>query len=134
MHVKNEVMYMKKWYVIPLIPFLLLMIIGGPINAAGTELMTLFSIRITVVDNGVEYEWEYDNPNQYEYEQGERVIKGAKAKEEMEKILRVLQLDEQEDVTNYVKRLKESQFKELDRIDIRFMNGEGKLFTWVWEP
>ncbi|WP_227936605.1 hypothetical protein [Alkalihalobacillus deserti] len=123
----------KKWCMLPIILSLLLIVLVSPVSASGTELMTLFSIRITVVENGVEYEWEYDSPSQYEYEQGERVIKGDEAKEKMENILRVLNLDEQEDVNHYVQRLKESQFPELDRIDIRFMNGEGKLYTWVWE-
>lgn len=123
---------MKKWCMIPIFLVLILMTLVSPASAAGTELMTLFSIRITVVENGVEYEWEYDSPSQYEFEQGERVIKGTKAKEELEKILRILQLDEKEDVNNYVTRLKDSEFPELDRIDIRFMNGEGELYTWVW--
>ncbi|MFC0557930.1 hypothetical protein [Halalkalibacter alkalisediminis] len=124
---------MKKWCMIPIILSLLMMVLVSPAIAAGTELMTLFSIRITVIEKGIEYEWEYDSPSQYEFEKGDRVMKGPQAKEEMEKILRVLQLDEQEDVNNYVKRLKESHFPELDRIDIRFMNGEGELYTWVWD-
>lgn len=35
-----------------------------------SELMQAFSVRITVVEQDVIYEWEYDNPNHYEYEEG----------------------------------------------------------------
>jgi hypothetical protein len=133
-HVTNEVMYMRKGCVVLIILSLLLIALSSPASAAaGTELMSMFSIRITVVEDGIEYEWEYDSPNQYEFEQGEHVIKGAPAKEKMEQILQVLSLDEKEDVDQYVKRLKDSQYPNLDRVDIRYMNGEGDLYTWVWE-
>ncbi|ARK31715.1 hypothetical protein [Halalkalibacter krulwichiae] len=124
---------MNRWYSLSVVAFLLFGVFAGPVSAAGTELMSLFSIRITVVEKGIEYQWEFDSPSQYEFEHGNHVVKGKEAKKKMEQVLDILKLDEQEDVTNYVKRLKESQYPNLERIDIRFMNGEGKLFTWVWQ-
>ncbi|WP_332634436.1 hypothetical protein [Halalkalibacter flavus] len=123
---------MMKWYVVP---FVIVVVLGLclPVQAAGTELMTAFSLRVTVVENDVIYEWEYDSPNHYEYEQGERVVKGAEAKEKVEEIVQELKLDEHADVDDLVKRLKNSSHPDIERLDIRYMNQDSKLFTWVWE-
>ncbi|WP_332689833.1 hypothetical protein [Halalkalibacter lacteus] len=124
---------MKKWSIFLILLFLLVIPPAAIGSAAGTELMTAFSVRITVVENGMEYEWEYDSPSHYEYEHGEHVIKGAKAKEKVEKIVRELMLHEKEDVKDFVSRLQTSTYPDIERLDIRYMNGDGKLFTWVWE-
>ncbi|MDT8859399.1 hypothetical protein N0O92_04070 [Alkalihalobacillus sp. MEB130] len=125
---------MLKWYVAPLM-IVVLLGLCVPIQAAasGTELMTAFSLRVTIVENGVEHEWEYDSPNHYEYEQGDRVVKGKEAKEKVEQIVDELQLHEKAEVNDLVKRLKSSAYPNMKKLDIRFMNGESKLFTWVWE-
>ncbi|GAE28094.1 hypothetical protein JCM9140_4288 [Halalkalibacter wakoensis JCM 9140] len=123
---------MMKWYVFS---FVLVLVLGVclPAQAAGTELMTAFSLRVTVVENGVEYEWEYDSPNHYEYEEGNQVIKGKEAKEKVEQMAGQLQLSEETEVKDLVERVKSSTHPNIERLDIRFMNGESKLFTWVWE-
>ncbi|MFC0473258.1 hypothetical protein ACFFHM_22840 [Halalkalibacter kiskunsagensis] len=124
---------MRKWNLFAILFFLFMFLFSGTGNAAGTELMTAFSVRITVVENGIEYEWEYDSPSHYEFEQGERVIKGAAAKEKVEQMVNDLKLDEEEEVEAFVSRLQKSSYPNIERLDIRYMNGEGKLYTWVWE-
>ncbi|GAE34133.1 hypothetical protein JCM9157_1174 [Halalkalibacter akibai JCM 9157] len=125
-------MYMRKWCFIQGVLLLLTILLASPASAAGTELMSVFSLRITVVEQGTEYEWEYDSPNKYEYEQGERVIKGDLAKDKMEHILEVLQFDENENVSSFVERLKQSDYPNLERVDIRYMDSDSRLHTWVW--
>lgn len=123
---------MKRWFVFSII-FLFMSGWCQSANAAGTELMNTFSIRITVIEDAIEYEWEYDSPNQYEFEYGERVIKGDKAKKKVEEMVHILKLNEQADVDDLVKRVQDSLHPNVERLDIRYMNGEGKLYTWVWE-
>ncbi|UOE93438.1 hypothetical protein [Alkalihalobacillus sp. LMS39] len=91
------------------------------------------SVRITVVEQDTVYEWEYDNPNKYEYEEGETVIRGEKAKEEVEKILSALKLKEDSERDELLSRLKQHGFSKVTRMDIRLMNEKGELFTWIWE-
>jgi hypothetical protein len=124
---------MRKSIILPVFVILSIILLAGTGSAAGTELMTAFSVRITVIENDMEYEWEYDSPSHYEFEQGERVIKGAEAKEKVENVVRELKLHEEEDVKNYVSRLQKSSYPNIERLDIRYMNGDGKLYTWVWE-
>ncbi len=123
---------MKIWFVMPFV-FLFMISLYQPVEAAGTELMNSFSFRMTLVENGTEYQWEYDSPNAYEFEYGERVIKGEEAKKKVEEMFQILKLTEEEKVDDLVKRVKDSSYPNMERLDIRYMNGEGKLYTWVWQ-
>ncbi len=101
------------------------------VAASGTELMSAYSLRISAVVNGQQYEWEYDSPRKYEFEKGTQVIKGNKAKEQVEEIVRLLQINENQSIDEYVSNMK-VEYSRLSKLDIRYMNEDGQLFTWVW--
>ncbi|WP_413379091.1 hypothetical protein [Alkalihalobacillus sp. 1P02AB] len=112
----------------------LLLFIGAQMadaRVSGTELMTAYSIRISILNDGDEYEWEYDSPNHYEYEEGNYVIKGKKAKKEVDSIVQLLHLHPKAKMEEMVEAL-QKRYKQLEKVDIRFMSEESKLFTWTW--
>ncbi len=123
---------MKKVITISTILFLSGLIVF-PIQANALNLMESFFLKITIVENGVEHEWEYTSPGKYEYEKGEKVIKTDEAKEEMHSIVKLLDLSEKAKVEEMVEVLKKERYPALERLDIRWMNGESKLYTWVWD-
>lgn len=91
-----------------------------------------YAIRITIRDGGTEYRWGYDRPRRFEYvEQGVQ-LKGRKAKKNVEAIVKTLQLHEGSDVHELVERLSR-RYPRLERLDIRYINKEGRHFTWVWQ-
>lgn len=81
----------------------------------------------------MEHEWEYTSPGKYEYEHGEKVIKTKEAKEEMLALVKMIQLSERAQVNEMVAVIKKEKFPNIERLDIRWMNGESKLYTWVWD-
>lgn len=97
------------------------------------NLLESFFLKITVIENGVEHQWEFTSPGNYEYEKGNEVIKTKEAKEEMQKIIQALNISEKANIEDMVTNLKQTRFPNLERLDIRWMNGESKLYTWVWE-
>ncbi|MDE5412311.1 hypothetical protein [Alkalihalobacterium chitinilyticum] len=97
-----------------------------------SELMDKFAIRITVIENGIIHEWEYDNPDKFEFETGNVIKRGKEAEKEVQAMISLIQLREDTKVEFMVKQLKENGYKDIERLDIRMINGEGKLFTWVW--
>ncbi|MEB1807786.1 MAG: hypothetical protein LPK26_10960 [Bacillaceae bacterium] len=103
-------------------------------QAAGlaSELMDKFAVRITVIENGIIHEWEYDNPDKFEFETGNVIKRGKEAEKEVQSMISLIQLREDTKVEFMVKQLKENGYKDIERLDIRMINGEGKLFTWVW--
>lgn len=120
---------MKKGFLV--ITLVILFFCGIP-NVLATNHENNMFIKISLVESGNEYEWEYDNPNKYEYEVGETVIKGERAEKEFIKMLNKIQLHEEANIDNMVQLLKESGYPNLERLDIRMMSMNGKLFTWVW--
>ncbi|WP_088103817.1 hypothetical protein [Halalkalibacter urbisdiaboli] len=123
---------MKKW-IISLLTIVFILLVGATGHAQPTELMEAFSLHITVHENNIEYEWEYDSPSDYQYTEGNQVIKGEEAKQKVEKMVEHLDFSEGSEVEQMVKVLKERYFPNLERLDIRYMNGDSKLYTWVWE-
>lgn len=103
-----------------------------PTQVGAVNVKESLLLKITVVENGVEHEWEYSSPGKYEYELGEKVIKGEQAKKSMEELLKIIEVCEQSEVTDMVNALKK-KYKNLERLDVRWMTGESKLYTWVWE-
>lgn len=104
-----------------------------PSQSSALNLMESFFLKITVLEDDIEYQWEYTSPGKYEYEKGEKVVKTKEAKEAMAQILQILDLSEKANVENMVKALKEDRFPHLEHLDIRWMTGEHKLYTWVWD-
>lgn len=98
---------------------------------SGTELMESFSLRVTVIAEGVEHQWEYDNPNHYEYEKGNYVIKGEEAQTHVEEIVDLLQINEETTEVEYADRLS-AKFPNMERLEIRWMNRDSERFTWLW--
>lgn len=116
-----------------LIGFMFLTIVSLPLQAvaSGFELMEVFSLRVTVVENGTEHEWEYDSPNKYEYETGQTVVKGDVAKAEVDQMVEFLQIDPKRSREQY-KAILEKKFPKLESFDIRFIDETDHLYTWGW--
>ncbi|WP_059103804.1 hypothetical protein [Shouchella shacheensis] len=101
-------------------------------QAGGFELMEAQSVRVTVVSEGEEFEWEYDSPRHYEFQYGDRVMKGKRAQREVESMTDTLQIGEHVTKDVYKERL-ETLYPNLERFEIRWKNDEGKLHVWSWE-
>ncbi|RXI98543.1 hypothetical protein DS745_19680 [Anaerobacillus alkaliphilus] len=116
---------------------ILLMLILGlfilPSQSNALNLMESFFLKITINENDSEFQWEYTSPGKYEFEKGTEVIKSEVAKQEMLAIIKTLQLSEKAKAEEMVERLKKDKYPDIERLDIRWMTGDHKLFTWVWE-
>ncbi|OLO40254.1 hypothetical protein BTR23_07110 [Alkalihalophilus pseudofirmus] len=123
---------MKKRQILFVLLMGVLLLANSPLGLA-SELMDKFAIRITVIENGVIHQWEYDNPDQYEYETGNEIKRGKEAEKKVQEMISLIQLREDAKVEFMVKQLKANGYENIERLDIRMMNGEGKLFTWVWD-
>ncbi|MCM2675280.1 hypothetical protein [Alkalicoccobacillus plakortidis] len=121
---------MKKGMVV----FVALLMIGilalpSQAMAGGFELMQTFSLRITVVENGTEHEWEYDSPSHYEFETGTTVIKGKEAKIQVDQMISTLQIKKAQTREQYKEALIQ-MYPNLESFDIRFIDEDDRLYTW----
>lgn len=105
------------------------------INVMDTHAASLedsLSFKVTVVESSVEYEWEYNNPDEFEYEHGNTVVKNGEARREVMKMFRYLNISPDAKVKKMVDRLKKDGHKGIERLEVRWINSKEKLYTWVW--
>lgn len=102
-------------------------------EAGAATLLNSSTFKMTIVRNGVEYEWEYNNPDEFEYEYGSRVIKGEKAQQSVTEMFKLLQVSPHMKVEKMMKALEEYGYHDIDHLDVRWTNSDEKLFTWVWD-
>lgn len=120
---------MKKWILISIIVLTLFMVNE---TTFAMNLKDYSFLKIAVIENGTNYEWEYENPDKFEYEVGEKVIKDERAKQQFIEMIKRLQFQKDADVEQMVERLKQSRFPNIEKLDIRLMDHKGKLMTWIW--
>jgi len=101
------------------------------ITQASFSLFDTQMIRIHVIENGFSHEWEFDHPDQFEYELGDKIVKGEYGKQMVEEMIDLLQLQETSQIDDMVAILKK-RYPGLEHLDIRMRNAEGELYTWVW--
>ncbi|WP_100373759.1 NAD(P)/FAD-dependent oxidoreductase [Bacillus sp. FJAT-45037] len=119
----------KQAFIYSLLFILIWMVMATPISAAHT--MTAHSLRVTIIEGGVTYEYEYDNPSTYEFEYGNRVIRGEEAKVKVSEFITTIELEEESNIDEIVQKVKRI-YPKVEKIDIRYMNEEDRLITWVW--
>lgn len=98
----------------------------------GTELLNYSSFKLTLVATGQEFEWEFENPDEFEYEVGNTVIKGEPAKTAVKKMFNDLQLKENPEAEEIKKILEKHGFHSIDRFVIRLKSFDDTLLTWSW--
>ncbi len=85
-----------------------------------------------VVTNGVEHEWEFSSPNEFEVENGTVVEKGDRARDEIEALFQHLEVTEIASVEELVKKMDSFGYKNAERFELKWMDASGRLYTWVW--
>lgn len=119
---------MKKFVVITFAIYLCLF----TIRAEASTLENSFSFKCMVVTNGVEHEWEFSSPNEFEVENGTVVEKGDRARDEIEALFQHLEVTEIASVEELVKKMDSFGYKNAERFELKWMDASGRLYTWVW--
>ncbi|WP_458412232.1 hypothetical protein ACNQFZ_15515 [Schinkia sp. CFF1] len=97
-----------------------------------SDLLNCAAFKITVLSNGLEMEWEFENPDEFEFEVGNKVMKGNKAKAEVEKMFHTLQLTKTTKVEEIKQVLEKQGFNNIDKFVVRLKQIDEELLTWSW--
>ncbi|WP_026690659.1 hypothetical protein [Alteribacter aurantiacus] len=125
---------MKKRIFVWMTMFMMINVVTSPVQAQTItdELLAYSEVKVTLVADGTEYEWEYQNPHSYEFEKGSFVAKGEEAKEDVLNVFDALSLNKNADVEGMVKRLKELGYKDISSFRASLIDRDRCLYTWVW--
>jgi len=106
--------------------------VGTLERAEADELMESFALRVTIETKDGGYQWRFDSPDFYEFQDGDRVLRSEDAKEHVENMSKQLHVNEKVTADQLAERIKQ-HFPKLRKMDVRWKNGEGELYTWRWK-
>ncbi|GAK12926.1 hypothetical protein [Geomicrobium sp. JCM 19039] len=101
-------------------------------EAHADELMESFSLRVTIETKDNVYQWKYDNPDYYEFQDGDHVLRAEDAKVHVDNMSEQLHVDERVTSDQLAGRIKEL-FPKLKSMDVRWRNKDSELYTWRWK-
>jgi len=102
-------------------------LIGNNVSYAQKE----YVIFVELVKDGQREMFAYDK-GRFIYQQGDVVYEGKEAKEKVETMLQTLHIHKKQTVVSMVDTLRRAGY-EVEKLDVRFINEDGKLYTWVWK-
>lgn len=90
------------------------------------------SFKVNIEVNNIDYQWSYINPDDYQYIKGHHVGRGRAAENEVRKMASILKLSPDAKIDDMVKALNQQGIKNIQNIEIRYIDQDNKLHTWVW--
>ncbi len=121
---------MRKWMMISII---LLGIFFTADETFAFDWYENIEMKVTIWANDIEYEWEYENPDMFEYEKGNTIVKGEEAKVEYEKLLSHIDLSEPKLTNEQIHELEKLDLHGIERMEIHLLDGNHRYKTWVWK-
>ncbi|WP_091271883.1 hypothetical protein [Alteribacillus persepolensis] len=102
--------------------------------AAAQGLSEIFLFKATAeTKDGAVYHWEYNSPNDFEYHEKGKAYHGDEAKDKVESIYHHAQVTKQTTDEELAEVFKNNGFSELQRLDVRWQDENGDLYTWLWQ-
>ncbi|MDQ0255030.1 hypothetical protein J2S74_002412 [Evansella vedderi] len=117
---------------------LLIVIIGflftSPIDVKGNE-FSWYShkiLKVTIVTEDIYYEWEYENPDSFEYEEGNTIVREQEAKESFKQILTYFDLTRDTITNEQISSLEKNGYESIVRAVVKRVDRNDHFQTWIW--
>ncbi|SFQ06927.1 hypothetical protein [Salibacterium halotolerans] len=111
-----------------------LILAAGSSSAAAASLNEVFLFQATAeTEDGTYFHWEYNSPDSYEYHAEGRAWHGRKARPHVEKLYEQTGISPSSTKEELAEVFQNTDLPPLKRLDVRWQDGEGELYTWLWE-
>ncbi|MBM7096448.1 hypothetical protein JSY36_11895 [Bacillus sp. H-16] len=90
------------------------------------------SLKVTVETEDTLYEWEYENPRDFEFERGSTIVRGDAARESFEEILTFLDLSRPTLSNEEVQKMAH-KYGNVKKVVIKRVDKDRCFQTWKWE-
>ncbi|RSL32950.1 hypothetical protein D7Z54_13075 [Salibacterium salarium] len=104
-----------------------------PHTGEAASLKEIFLFRATVEADDGTYHWEYNSPDDFEYHAKGKVVHGTEAEGQVKEIYEQADLFEEVNKEALAKAFQQAGYEDMTRLDVRWQNGNGDLYTWLWE-
>jgi len=89
------------------------------------------TLKVTVETKEIIYEWEFENPDLYEYEEGNLIWRGDQAKDSFEELLAMLDLSRPTLSEEAIKKITDN-YEHAERVTVKRVDLNHCMQTWVW--
>lgn len=113
--------------------FVLLCIPFSSQTVEAQELHEIFLFKATAETEDGVYHWEYNSPNNFEYHVQGKAFHGDEAKDEVESIYHAANVNKNAKDVELAETFKEHGYDGLSRLDVRWQDKNGDLYTWIWQ-
>ncbi|ADU31480.1 hypothetical protein [Evansella cellulosilytica] len=124
---------MKKYLIATGIVVLLLFLITPVTFGKEFSWYQHMTLKISLQSKDTYYEWEYENPTSFEYEYGDSIKRGEKAKQSFEAILNHLDLKQAKITDDQINQIEKMGYEEIERFVVRSVDKSGYTRTWIWK-
>ncbi len=101
--------------------------------AEAQALSEIFLFKATAETEDGVYHWEYNSPNDFEYHMEGRAFHGEEAKDKVESVYQTANLNKDVTDKELAEAFKNSGCEGLTRLDVRWQDENGDLYTWLWQ-
>lgn len=127
---KEEVIAMKSKVIRVLVSVIALLFVQH-VHAQSFHDVILF--KMTAETERGFFQWEFNNPDHFEYHEKERVIHGERAQKEVTTMYEKMALHPKKRKEELARVLKDNGYGDLLRLDIRWQTADSELHTWLWK-
>lgn len=110
---------------------LFLFIVDAPTTLAEYHWLEDSTLKASIETEEIIYEWEFENPNLFEYEEGHLIWRGEKAKDSFEELLTVLDLSQPKFSEELMEKIND-RYKDVVRLTVKRVDIDQCTQTWVW--
>ena len=89
------------------------------------------TLKVTIETEEMIYEWEFENPDLFEYEEGPFIWRGQKAKDSFEELLTILDLSQPKLSEDVIEEITD-QYDLANRLTVKRVGLDHSMQTWVW--
>jgi hypothetical protein len=126
--IKDEVIAMKRLLIVSLLFFFL------PMNhTEAKEVLQTKVLKVTITEPNQEIFLAYVEPNQYFYKVGNEEISGEQAEKTVKQVITNLHLTPDTTAEELKAKLKSSNYPNLQKLDVRWIDQSYHLYTWIWD-
>lgn len=90
-------------------------------------------VKLTIEADQKIYEWEYENPLSFEYEEGDRIIRGKEAKQSFERVIQSFNLAKKRITEEEIVHLEKEMMIHINRVVLRLYDRNFNHAVFVWE-
>lgn len=89
-------------------------------------------LKVTIETEDMIYEWEYENPDSFEYEEGNTIVRSDKAKKSFESVISFIDLSKSIIDDDTIRVLENVGYENVTNVVVKRIDRDENKQSWIW--